>query len=150
MRSISSELPPTPQQPGQNPNPNKVVLLKNGSTEALSLVTATMMSLESLLEPNPQQDVTGALAFYDLAQIARGVPYTPFSGRIVKQLTDLGLVTATPKNQGIESVETITDPDTIDPSNYTYHMHDSIRNIVVSAIEGESLDMGLTNPIKKN
>lgn len=30
------------------------------------------------------------------------------------------------------------------------HMHDSIRNIVVSAVEGEGMEMVLTSPIKES
>jgi hypothetical protein len=91
--------------------------LKNGSEEAKPLVIVTMMSLESLFN-----DLSGVLAVYELREKARN-PKHEFFGNLGEKLKELSLV----QQDG--------------------SVHDSIKNIVLSAVEGESLQMHLVNPI---
>jgi hypothetical protein len=92
------------------------VTLKNGSEEVQPLVTATMLSLRSLVQDKP-------IVFYELVMKCRDRNHR-FFGSSGQTLTDLGLVEA---DGGI---------------------HESIRNIVLSATEGEGLEMTLGSPIK--
>ncbi len=98
-------------------SPPKMVKLKNGAEEVMPLVALTVMRLERLLKDAP-------MALYELAEMARDREHKPW-GKTGDEF--LGL--ATPNDDG------------------TYAMHDSIRSIVVSAAEGEGLDMRLVNPV---
>lgn len=95
--------------------------LKNGSVEPMPVVVATMVSLDNLLK----RHVT---AFYDLVMICRTANrphqlnrYQPF-GNNDQVLRDLALLEAD------GSVNT------------------SIKNVVLSAVTGDGLDMALGNP----
>jgi hypothetical protein len=97
------------------------IKLKNGSFEPMPLVVATMVSLDNLLKNH-------VTAFYDLVMICRSADrphplnrYKPF-GNNGKVLRDLALL----HEDG--SVQT------------------SIRNIVLSAVTGDGLDMVLGTP----
>ena len=93
----------------------KVAILKNGSKEASSLVTVTMMNLRKLIESEP-------IAFFELVSMARDSTHKPF-GNTNEVLQRFGL---------------------LDTNNC---MHDSIKNIILSASTGGGLDMMLDNPI---
>lgn len=99
----------------------KEIRLKNGSTEVEPLVIAAMVSLDNLLKNH-------VTAFYDLVMICRtaGRPhplnrYQPF-GNNGQVLQDLALMEADGK------------------------VHDSIRNVVLSAVTGDGLNMALGSP----
>jgi hypothetical protein len=94
------------------------VFLKNGAEEPKVLVTVTMMSLEALLE-----DAAGAIAFYELNEKCKNPAHNFFSEAIIEQLRSLSL---------IDSSENV---------------HSSVRNIVISAAEGEELSLCLRSPV---
>jgi len=89
--------------------------LKNGSVEVTSLITVTLMSLNSLIKQDP-------ISFYELVTKCRNREHTIF-GNCGDILRDLQLI------QSDNSV------------------HDSIKNIVLSAVSGEGFEMILGNPI---
>jgi hypothetical protein len=64
----------------------------------------------------------GILALYDLNEVCKGKNYTPF-GDNLKKLQDLSLLQPDGKP------------------------HESIRNVVLSAVQGEGLDMHLGSPV---
>jgi hypothetical protein len=94
------------------------IFLKNGAEESRILVTVTMMSLKALLE-----DASGAIAFYELNEKCKNPAHNFFSDAIIEQLRSLSL---------IDSSENV---------------HSSIRNIVISAAEGEGLNLCLGSPV---
>ena len=91
--------------------------LRNGSTEPAPIVQATMMALRGMMN-----DILGITALYDLHQICLGKNYKP-SDRQLEYLKSRALL------------QTDGRP------------HDSIRNVVLSAIDGEGLDMKIVNPV---
>ena len=95
----------------------QVVTLKNGAQEPLPLVTATMMSISTLMQENP-------IAFYELVMKCRDRNHRFFgnSGDVLQRLS---------------LVET------------GGSVHTSIRNVVLSAAEGDGLDMCLGSPIAR-
>ena len=95
----------------------QMLTLRNGSQEPFALVNSTMMSLRQMME-----DILGATALYDLHQICLGTNYRP-SARQLEYLKGRCLLQA------------------------NGHPHDSIKNIVLSAIEGEGLEMTLVSPL---
>jgi hypothetical protein len=94
----------------------KIVKLKNGSEEAMVLVTATMLALQSLLLQ------TDAIAFCELVMKCRGSAHELF-GNTQEVLKKLSLV------------------------DQNGEVHDSTRNIVLSAAVGEGLNLSLQSPI---
>lgn len=94
----------------------KTVILKNGAEEAEICVKAHMMNLSILLEEHPT-------AFYGLVMKCRDRNYFWWNDAIIQQLKDLGLL------QGLG--------DTV---------HDSTKNVVLSAVTGDGLDMVLGSP----
>ena len=98
----------------------EVVTLKNGATEAKPLVEVTMMSLDMLLSTNPT-------SFIELVESCRDREHVIW-GSSGERLVQLHL---------LESVD----------SDGHGHIHESIRNIVLSAVTGEGLGLTLGNPI---
>lgn len=94
----------------------QTVILKNGAEEVLPVVTATMMSLDHLVQEHP-------IAFYELVMKCRDHKHR-FFGNAAEILQDLHLV---------ESNGSI---------------HDSIRNVVLSAATGDGFDMSLGSPVR--
>lgn len=92
--------------------------LKNGSEEAKPLVIVVMVSLNTLLD----KGFPGMLTAYDLVQICQGRDYKP-SGNNLQMLKDLQLL----------------QPDG--------QPHSSVRNIILSAVEGEGLGMSFGSPL---
>ena len=123
---MSNIQPTGPSTGAKSGSQLSVVTLKNGSQEALPLVQVTMLSLRSLIDSG---DLTDVLALSDLVQIARREITKPFSPEIGKRLTDLNLATATPSG--------------------SWNIHDSTRNIILSAAEGSGFELQLTNPIRR-
>lgn len=98
----------------------ETVLLKNGSTEAKTLVIVILTSISSLMKSNP-------MAFYDLVMKCRDSSYK-FFGNNIDILLKLSLVQS--------SSET----------GRSGHIHSSIKNIVLSAVEGEGLELNIVSP----
>jgi hypothetical protein len=99
--------------------PTETVLLKNGSDEAKPLVATTLFVLEGLAKELP-------IVLYELAELCKDPAHKPF-GRCGDDLVDRNLATR--------------------DEDGTYRVHNSIRNIVLSAVEGEEMDMTLGNPV---
>ena len=96
----------------------KTVRLRNGSAEIGKLVPITMLSLQSLMRDKP-------MVFYELVEVCKDRHHKPW-GNLGHDLAEIGGV-----EQGSDGII----------------VHDSIRNIVLSAVTGEGLEMGLQNPI---
>lgn len=94
----------------------ETVVLKNGATEAVGLVTVTMISLETLIKKNP-------MMLYELVEVCKD-PTHKIWGDFGKELRDLALL------------------------EMNFQPHGSIKNIVLSAVEGEGVDMTIGNPVK--
>lgn len=95
----------------------ETVTLKNGAEEVKSAVGLLLVVLRDLLKENP-------MAFYDVVMVARDPAYIDRVFPIHKMtLTGLNLLEA------------------------SGNMHDTIRNIILSAVEGDGPEMTLTNPI---
>ena len=99
-----------------------MVKLRNGSEELKILVNAIHLNLQAILTKHP-------ISFYDLVTLARDKNYKIFPPN-AKCLIQLGLL-----NEG-------------QPGEY--HMHDSIKSIILSSVEGDMLDMKLVDPIIKD
>ena len=100
--------------------------LNNGTTEVESLVSVVMMSLRKLFDEKP-------MVLFDLVSKCRDSSYKWF-GDAEQICRDLKLVE--PENPyNSESGGTI---------------HQSIKNIVLSAAEGEGMDMTLVSPYADN
>jgi hypothetical protein len=95
----------------------EVVKLKNGSEEVKPLVMATMMSIRKLMAGLP-----GALDAYELVELCRDRNHKMF-GNSQKSLQKLGLIEASGS------------------------VHDSVRNVVLSAAVGDGLELHFENPI---
>jgi hypothetical protein len=95
----------------------QMLKLRNGSQEPSALVNLTVRSLSQMMG-----DIQGVTALYDLHQICLGTNYRP-SARQLQYLEGRGLLQANGRP------------------------HDSIKNIVLSAIEGEGLEMTLVSPL---
>jgi hypothetical protein len=100
-----------------------VVMLKNGAEVPRSLVAATMLALESLLRDNP-------MAFYELVELCRDATHQIW-GDLDKELASRGLITLRQLSTG-KTVALV---------------HETIRNIIVSAVEGEGCEMALGVPV---
>lgn len=96
-----------------------MVRLRNGQEEVASLVAVTMMSLDKLIEDGK------VMVVYELVELCRDPNHKPW-GQTGKELKSIGLA-----SQG-DSGE--------------WHVHNSIRNVVLSAAIGEGLDMTIGNP----
>ena len=97
-----------------------VVTLKNGEKERKSLVNVTMMSLRTLMNEGK------AMVVYELAELCRKPNHKPW-GQTGEDLKKLQLATE---------------------QNGSWNVHDSIKNIILSAVEGEGLNMILGNPVQ--
>ena len=96
------------------------VKLKNGSEEPTLAVATIMLSLKHLMKPS--ENVGNILAFCDLAMKCRNPDYQ-VSGQALDTLQRLGLLES---DGGV---------------------HDITKNIVLSAAEGDGIDMKLVSPI---
>lgn len=96
----------------------KVLRLKNGTEEVEPLVITAMMSLELLFTTKP-------LHAYELVQLCRN-PSHPVFGRMGEDL--VGLALAERRGNG-------------------FGVHESVRNVVLSAVLGDGLEMTLGNPV---
>ena len=96
----------------------QTVTLRNGSEELDSLVITTMTTLRRMMNDG----FTGLMALYDLHQVCLETGYQPAA----QQLEYLKILSMLQPNG---------------------RPHDSIRNIVLSAVQGEGLEMELVNPV---
>jgi len=103
----------------QDDNP-RVVHLKCGADESLVVVNELMGALQDLLNTNP-------FAFYDLVMACRE-PDRSLSRGIADLLISMKLV---------EDVDT----------NLVPRIHDTIRGVVLSGVEGELSQMRLVDPV---
>lgn len=94
-----------------------ILKLKNGAEEAAPLVRITMMSLNQLMQGLP-----GAVDAYELVEKCKDQAHVMF-GDSEQHLIDVGLMEG---------------PNRI---------HDSIRNVVLSAAVGEGLQLHFENPV---
>ncbi len=109
---------------------NDTVILKNGSEEHSGLVSVTMITLKDLIAKRP-------IDFYEFVQLCRDPEHKLF-GNASEVLRDYALIQ-------IKPIGHIKPPF---PNGDNYQVHDSVRNIVLSAVEGDGAEMKLTNPIK--
>lgn len=93
--------------------------LRNGSQEVKPLVLGVYRALSGLLAGNP-------ISFHGIVALCRDPQHKPW-GNTGDDLKALGLA---------------------DEQDGEWHVHGAIRNIVLSAVEGEGLDMTLVNPVK--
>jgi len=103
----------------------RLVKLKNGSEEFEPLVKVTMALLVTMFKFREGKPI-GALLFYELVEFCKDSSHK-FFGNMGEDLKELTLLTAA--------------------SDGKYQVHESIRNIVLSAAEGEELDLCLVNPV---
>lgn len=96
----------------------KAVKLRNGAEEADILVKSVMLSIENLW----QEGLGGVLAVYDLREICRG--------------------NGTKVSKG--NMDTLKRLNLVEPDG---RVHQSIRNVVESALKGESFETKLVPPI---
>lgn len=97
----------------------ETVKLRNGTTETKPLVATVRFAMDRLMESTP-------IAIYDLTMICRDRSYKPF-GKIGPDLQALSLGTMNPDG--------------------TMSVHESIRNIVLSSVEGDGMDMQIVDPV---
>jgi hypothetical protein len=105
---------------GHHENRTPTVMLRNGASEAEALVATTMMALERLLDGGQ------GIRFYELVTLCRD-PDHVILGNSGEKLAELCLVDLVP--------------------GQAPKVHDSIRNIVLSAVHGENASMALRSPL---
>lgn len=98
----------------------EMLALKNGSSEPKPAVVATMMSLRGLWE----KGIPGMCAVSDLYERCKDPKHRIANGEL-KALTDLALI----------------GPDG--------RVHDTIKNVVLSAISGKSFNIKMGSPLKE-
>ena len=98
--------------------PIETVKLKNGTEEARPMVAVTMFALNGLMEEGK------VIVLYELVQLCRNRDHVPW-GKTGEDLKALSLI----------------------ENRDGWHVHDSIRNIVLSAAKGEGLEMSIGNPV---
>lgn len=104
----------------------RLVKLKNGSEEFEPLVKTTMLVLEKMFEFREDKPL-GSLLFYELVEFCKDSNHK-FFGNMGKDLEELTLLTVVSEGK--------------------YQVHGSIKNVVLSAAEGEGLDLCLVNPMR--
>lgn len=97
------------------------VLLKNGTKEAKVLVDVVMLSVRNLLNSG----ISGITALYDLVQICRNNPNYQKFGNNEETLKKLSLLQDDGKP------------------------HSSVRNIILSSVSGDGINMAFESPVKK-
>lgn len=97
----------------------QLVKLRNGSEEPKPLVNIVLFSLERLFKEQP-------IHFYELVQLCRDGCHALF-GKTEDDLLALGLVQRSVAG--------------------SFAVHDSIRNVVLSAVNGEGLELSLESPV---
>ncbi len=103
----------------------ETVKLKNGTEEARPLVGVTMMSIRGLMG---DLEHGGPIALYELVEICKDRDHKPF-GNTGDKLAALSLATPIANSDG------------------RFQVHNSIKNIVLSAVEGEGMEMSVGDPV---
>jgi hypothetical protein len=98
-----------------------MVKLRNGAEELVTQVDAIHMSLRTLFEQHP-------ISFYDVVMFAKNSSYNIFPVN-AEPLVQLGLLNEGPVNK--------------------YSIHDSVKSIILSSVEGEGSNLKLVNPLKE-
>lgn len=116
----------------------EIVELKNGKNEPLPIVVTVMQTLKGLLEKPKEEEMKDEetkkkelrklwkrlTTFYEAVMKARNPEHKIFTSEIKEELKNLALL----QEDGT--------------------MHLSVRNVIVSAVEGEGIKLRLVNPIK--
>jgi hypothetical protein len=97
----------------------EIVKLKNGAEEAEPIVTVVMMRLQSMMESG---DLVDAMLVYDLVMKCRDDSYR-FFGENETKLKNMALV------------------------EHDGRVHDSIRNVILSSVVGDGLEMRIESPL---
>lgn len=97
-----------------------VCTLKNGTEEAAVFVAATMLVINRMLDERP-------LHLYALHALAKDQNHRPF-GATGRDLACGGLLS--------------------ERGDGTYHMHSSLRNVVLSAVTVDGVNIRVSNPSK--
>lgn len=97
----------------------KTVQLKNGASEVEPVVVVTYNILRGLLDSG---DIADIIALYELTMICRNPSHQIFADVHLDRLKDLSLLQANGQP------------------------HSSIRNVVLSAMSGEGMDLVLGSP----
>lgn len=96
----------------------EIVTLKNGSQEAAGAAISTMVALTRLMDDGE------VILFYELVEVCKNPNHQVVGGpAMVAELKNRGLM----RDNG--------------------SVHETVRNIVLSAVEGEGLAMVLGNPV---
>lgn len=99
-----------------------IVKLKNGTQEHPAAIQVTMIALQILFETEP-------IRFYEVACLAKDPKHVIFGGKTsMKTAIELGLVSEL---------------------GDTFSMPIIVRNVILSAVEGEGFDMTLKRPEEK-
>jgi hypothetical protein len=98
----------------------KMLHLKNGSVQPAPSVATTMKALDHLWG----QGVVGLTALYDLYERSKNADHRIAEG-VLETLKTLALV----------------QPDG--------SIHDTVRNVVLSAVSGEGIDIAMASPLKE-
>lgn len=101
-------------------DPTKMVTLKNGTSEVASLVAVTMHSINKLTD-----DGFG-IAIFELVELSRNPQHVPF-GNAGDKLKAFSLASE---------------------KDGKWTVHNSIRNVVLSAASGEGMDVQIGDPIQ--
>lgn len=101
-------------------NPLEPVKLKNGATEARAAVAVLMQTLTMLANSQP-------LMLYELVEKCRK-PQHKIWGGLARDLEKLSLVGPAPDNR----------------------VHDTVRNIVLSAADGDGMQLALGSPLAES
>ena len=99
---------------------NKMATLRNGSKEAVALVNTIMLAIRGLFDSGK------FMIFYELVETCRDKDHKLF-GNSGKQLEELQLISLIEDGKA--------------------HVHESIRNIVLSCAEGEGMGLSIINPV---
>lgn len=103
----------------------EMIKLKNGAEESPVMVATVHMILDSLLEEtdNMAENIRNVTVFYDIVTACRDPKY-------MSQISKANMM----KLEGLALVK-------------NGRVHDSIKNVVLSSVEGEELEMELVNPV---
>ena len=97
--------------------------LKNGSEEFAPAVAVIMLSLRRLFDTDP-------MTAYEAVMLARDRDHVPF-GECGKRLAELSIATPPP------------------PGGTRWSMHETPRAVILSAVEGDGLDMTISPPVSQ-
>ena len=95
-----------------------VVTLKNGAQEYFPLVNVLKILVKVLMDSDP-------IGFYELVSLARNKDHKVFGGK-----------------------ETLSKAIEFDLVNNVLQINKSVKNFLLSAVEGDGLEMKLVNPVK--